>query len=607
MPRQISKESIISYRGNVLPLHVGFDGEEHEYLAKADIKWESDSDAVAIRSFTRDNGTSLNNCVLLVLNKVGNATVTATLDGERYTCKVTVREMNKASSDDELGFFIGDLHNHTTLIHNRAEFVQRTSEFQNEYVEQIKNEALLDFTAMSDHACILTDFEFFRNFIEVEKAEPSPVVIFPGAEAEVTLREEDRFGVTHKNSGEIVIFNTDGYGNTTSWEPFYEFIKYAPEPIAIFAHPCVVGYSTKGVWNFCFHKNNNDIMKRAIRGIEVINGGEVGGNLMHEFTYSHALDSGFRVSPVASSDSHGPKWGYSFMSPKTVILAKEKSREAFIDALRHNRFYATESGNVKLRYAVNGKHAPCELDETASYKFHVELDYFKDDKATRPVECKVISDYGKTLLTLGDLESSFEFEISSDTARYFYLRFVDSEGNRTWSMPVWTGREFDKYEEPELTPADMSRATAVDVLTGEDASAAIDGDVYTSWEAKSEKASIVVDLGEAKRIKALGVYPRMIVRPSKSREYDKWLVWREPDFASTLPTEFAIYASADGEDYEKCADGVLRMFGGENIFTFEPKTARYLRFDILSTVGRDATPHLYANAKCSVANLTVFE
>lgn len=607
MSFELSKNSIISYRGDILPLHIGFDSPDHEYLKSADIKWESDCDCVALRTFSGDDKMCFNNGVLLILNKVGTANVTATLDGKKYVCAVTVREPAKASSDDELKFFIGDLHNHTTLIHNHEAYIERTSEFQYEYLNQLKEEGLMDFTAMTDHACVLNDTEFFRNFTEAEKADPSPVVFFPGAEAEVTFREEDRFGVTHNNSGEIVTFNTDFYGHSTSWEPFYDVIRNAPEPVAIFAHPCVVGYSTKGVWNFCFHKNNNDIMKRAIRGIETINGHLIDWNLMHEFTYSHALDSGFRVSAVASSDSHGPLWGYNFMKPKTVLLAKEKSREAFIDALRNNRFYATESGNLKLRYTVNGKQAPCDLEAATSYKFHVELGYFKDDDTTHPTKCTVISDYGKTLLTLEDFEDSFDFEINSDTARYFYLRFVDANGDRTWSMPVWTGRAFDNFTEPELTPIDISGADAVDILTGDDASGAIDGDVYTPWEAKGEKASILIDLKEEKEIKALGLYPRMIVRPSKSREYEKWLVWREPDFASTLPTDIAIYASVDGKTFEKCADGSCRMFGGENIFTFEPTKARYVRFDILSTVGRDAAPHLYGNAKCSVANLTLFK
>ena len=607
MSKKLSKESIVSYRGDILPLHIGFDSDEHEYLKSADIKWESDSDCVSIRTFSGEDKMCFNNGALLILNKVGEANVTATLDGEKHLCRVTVREPIIADSEDKFDYFIGDLHNHTTLIHNHDAFIDRTSEFQYEYINQLKDEALIDFTAMSDHACVLNETEFFRNFTEVEKAEPNSVVIFPGSESEITFREEDRFGVLHKNSGEIVTFNTDRYGNPNRWEPFYDYVKNAPEPVAIFAHPCVVGYSTKGVWNFCFHKHNNDIMKKAIRGIEVINGGLVDWNLMHEFTYSHALDSGFRVSSVASSDSHGPRWGYSYMKAKTVILAKEKSREAFLDALRHNRFYATESGNVKLRYTVNGKQAPADLEEATNYKFHVELDYFLDDETTHPVECTVISDYGKTLLSLSNFGNTFDFEIDSDTARYFYLRFVDANGERTWSCPVWTGRAFDEYLEPEITPIDMTGATAVDALTGDDAAGAIDGNVYEPWEARTGKASIVIDLGKECEIKALGLYPRMIVRPSKSREYEKWLVWREPDFSSTLPTSIAVYASVDGKTYEKCTDGICRMFGGENIFTFEPTKAKYVRFDILSTVGHDAVPHLWGDAKCSVANLTLFE
>ena len=59
--------------------------------------------------------------------------------------------------------------------------------------------------------------------------------------------------------------------------------------------------------------------------------------------------------------------------------------------------------------------------------------------------------------------------------------------------------------------------------------------------------------------------------------------------------------------HHRITDGICRMFGGENIFTFEPTKAKYVRFDILSTVGHDAVPHLWGDAKCSVANLTLFE
>ena len=241
-------------------------------------------------------------------------------------------------------------------------------------------------------------------------------------------------------------------------------------------------------------------------------GSERQQNLIHEYSYSVALDNGFKVSTTCSSDSHGaksdnpngPKWGYKRFPGKTVIMAKEKSREAFVDALRHNRFYGCESGNLKLRYTVNGKAAPAELDITSNYKFHVDISYFKEDETTKPISCRVVSDGGKTLLELSDIDfSSFDFEIASDTAHYFYLRFVDECGRRTWSYPVWTGREFIKKSSPDLCEIDLTGATATDILTGNDAARLINRDVNDFWESGSNEACVVIDLKQEQKISAL--------------------------------------------------------------------------------------------------------
>lgn len=607
MSVELSKRNITSYKGDILPLHLGFDSDMHAALAKADIKWTSDSDAVSLRTFSGDDEMCFNNGVLLILKKEGCANVTATLEGVSYTCRVTVREPKTANADEPLNYYVGDLHNHTTRIHSHQEFIERTSEFQQDFIRQIKDEGLLDFCAMTDHAIVLNDTEFFRTFTQLEKDEEQcPVIFLPGSEADVTVLEKDRFGVTHKNSGEIVTLNIADYCCPDDWKPFTESVDHSPEPVAIFAHPCTVGIGIKGIWNFCFHKNNSPEMLRAIRGIETVNGSAAGYNLMHEFNYSLALDSGFRVSSVASTDSHGPRRGYHFMKAKTVLLAPQKSREAFIDALRNNRFYATESGNVKLRYTVNGKTAPADLEAATNYHFHVELSYFEDDETTVPLSCSVISDGGKTLLTVLNPESSFDFDIHSETARYFYLRFVDGEGRRTWSMPVWTGRAFDEYVDPCVIPVDMSSATAVDTLSGCDATAAIDGDVYNPWESKGKKASILIDLQKIQKVSAVGSYPRIVEKPSKVTDPEAWAKWREYDYTPSLPTAFTIYTSVDGNKYEKRTEGILRVFGGESIITFESAEARYVRFDILSTVGTDSLPHLYGEANCSVGNLTVY-
>jgi hypothetical protein len=235
------------------------------------------------------------------------------------------------------------------------------------------------------------------------------------------------------------------------------------------------------------------------------------------------------------------------------------------------------------------------------------MSYFEENDSTVPVECSVVSDGGKTLLKLTNVPSSFDFEINSETARYFYLRFVDRMGCRTWSMPVWTGRSFDKHAENILSPVDMSKATAVDLLTSDDAYTAIDGNVHNVWKAQSNQASILVDLQKTYSISALGIYPQIVAKPSKLKEPEAWAKWQEDEYTSTLPTSFEVYTSIDGKIYQKQSDGIFRIFGGENVIEFKRTSAKYVRLDILSTVGKDALPRLYGNAKCTVGNLTVFE
>ena len=86
------------------------------------------------------------------------------------------------------------------------------------------------------------------------------------------------------------------------------------------------------VWNFSLEKNNTPALRRMVKLVEVGNGGDRKSNLINEYVYSVALDNGFRVSTCCSSDSHGPVWGYGAFPGKTVLMAPEKSREAFLDA-----------------------------------------------------------------------------------------------------------------------------------------------------------------------------------------------------------------------------------------------------------------------------------
>ena len=598
MKADLSNEKIESFRGNIVPLYFDFPLKSNK-LIKADIKWSASGDAVEIREFSGESKENFNNGVLLLLKKPGRSSIKATFDGEEHVCEVVVSEPKSVSRECELNYYLADMHDHTFYTHNHEECFARQSEFQIDYINQLTDESLMDASVISDHAGVLNDIDFFRGFVADEQSEPKSVVILPGAESEITYVITDRFGIKRRLSGEVVTLNAENYVPKKSWQEFEEAFSKTPEPIGIFAHPNITGFSTPGIWNFDFSHHNTEEMRRIMRGIELGSGEDKDECLIYEYAYSDALDAGFKVSPTCASDSHGPIWGYHKIPGKTVIMAAEKSKEAFIYAIRNNRFYATESGNVKLHYTVNGKSAPCELEPCGKYHFKVELSSFKQDESTAPCICKLISDGGKTVKVIENIGSLFEFEVESDTAHYFYLRLSDAFGRRTWSMPVFTGRRFEKKDDLILTPVVPAKFTAYDRITGKDAYEAIDGNPRNCWVSDNRLASIVIDMGECREISALGFSQRIVEHNLKDD-------WRSTDYTAGFPFEYEIYSSDDGKTFEMCRNGVLRVFGSEEIIELPKLKTRYLLFEVKSTVGSYSGFKKYEDSPVSIGNIAVF-
>ena len=600
MKNRLSTEVLKSFVGDVLPVRLISDSD----ISGASIRWSVDGDAVKLRKFSADKysgdgfedigndryrDTKLDDCVLVTFISEGSATLCAEVEGEKYTCEIT-SVPHKQRIGERPEFYIGDLHVHTTMEHSHDRFCARTAEFPKDTVKYMKDENKIDFSVVSDHGCCLDEHCFFDAF-EVSRDDGIAPIIFAGSESEVSDWQIDRYGKRHKNSGEMVIINADAYANTQKWSVFYSELAHSPFAVVTLAHPQIIGSPAGGgggVWNFSLDKNNTPEFKSVLRLIESGNGTDRSSNLINEYMYSVALDQGFKVSLTCSSDNHVAPWGYESCPGKTVIMAYGNTREEFLYAMRENRVYATESGNVKLYYTVNGKMAPVTIEGCTSYDFHVELDYFKNDMTTVPVKCEVISDYGKCVKAVElSSDKELDFSVESSTARYFYLRFIDCMGRKTWSCPVWTGRNFDKTasslvcqytvgEQENLKPIPKKGFTAYDELSGKSADEVISDNVDSEWKSGLTSASIVLDMQKEYEVRGVGHYPVSLAETNRLEVKEKM---------SGFAAEYEISVSCDGKNYKKCADGVIRIYGGEVIAAFEKCRARYVKFAVKSTVG----------------------
>lgn len=608
MPVSLSKTELCSYQGDVLPLYL-CDGDAD--LSHADITWSCTGDAVQIRTFAQDPLSPFTHGVLVTLCKVGEGAITATYQGKAYACRVSARERKTAKAEDTLHFWRGDLHTHTASTHTPAKFAAQPH-IQAACIAALGTDEQLDFGILSDHASVMRRRGFFDAFVELYKDDPAGTVIFPGSESEVTVLENDRLGLPHKHSGEIVILGAENCSSAKSWEEFEHDLSPSALPVGIFAHPFVLGVGQNSLWSFPFSKINTPHLRSLMRGIEMGGGSQSGGSLLFEYAYFAALDAGFSVSPTCGSDTHGPVWGFDAMKGKTILMASEKSREAFHDALLAGRFYASESGNVKLTYTVNGERAPVTLAPTDTYCFRVKLDLFDDRPDTMPTHLAVISDHGETVYECSDFASEFEFTLHSDTARYFYLRLWDENGRKTWSPPVWTGRAFDapRTDEKPIIPLNGCDFTAAEVQSGADAAAVLDGDPHTAFESELPVTSILINMKKERQICAVGYWARRFTKDwikETSVDWKAEIGGRMLDITKRYVTAYEILTSTDGVHFTLVKKGTIRAFGDEAILHIPPHGARFLRFDVTSTVGKSSGIPALANAPAAIGELTVFE
>lgn len=595
----LSKESINTFVGDVFPLWIK--EKNGADVSQVNVSFSTEGDGLLLRDFKQSGNFSVSHGILVTVMKAGRFSVIASVEGQTLTLIVDAHPMKRATSEEATNYYRGDMHTHTTMIHDPVKFASRAVDFHENYIAEIKKEALLDFGVISDHAETINDRDFFRSFVATEEGGAMRTTIFPGTESEIVYNETSRLGFSVRKSGEILTLNANGYILASSYKEFIDTFKDMPEPIVIFAHPQVYGWGEPpAMWDFAFPKFINEDMKRMVRGIEVIDGG--GANLNYEQSYSYALDAGYRVSPYADGDIH-EKWMQNRLPHCTVLMATENTKEALLDAVRSGRAYATESGTVKLRYTVNGSVAPADLAPANEYRFHIELDTFDGNDEALPVSLRVISDYGKTVLKMNCAgKKTIDFTVTSDTARYFYLRFMDKNAKRTISCPVYTGRAYDDFDAlPTLRPIDMSACTATDAVSGKDASLAIDGNAFVPYVADEKTASIVIDMKENKKITALGHIPWHITRNEEMKGE------RLHEAAATIPAEYSIHTSTDGVRFTKLLDGYCRIFADEEMIRFAPTEARYVRFDVSSTVGAYSENPTYADATVTVGNLAIFE
>ncbi|ONI45254.1 hypothetical protein AN641_04325 [Candidatus Epulonipiscioides gigas] len=373
-------------------------------------------------------------------------------DGSRY---MDIYELNKDKITDpnliEIGmklklprviFKKGDYENGKTLyfgqIHSHSNLSDGKGDIDEAY-EYAKDVARLDFFAVTDHS------NSFDNELKANIADGSMSEEWKkGQEIANKFNEpgiftaiyayEMTWSATTGQWGHITTYNTPGFETRNNKDidlkNYYEILTTQPMSISQFNHP---GITFGNFANYTFYSKEAD---KVINLIEVVN------NKVPSYDeYTQALDMGWHLAPTNNQDNHNGKWGTED-SGRTVVEAKELTRDSIFDAIRNMRVYATEDENLEISYELNGNTMGSILNAQEQLNFDIKVE---DPDTTDVVSTiELITDGGKIQeAIIGDLNlEEWKFSLNPDDvadSTYFYVKIMQKDKDVAVTAPIWIG------------------------------------------------------------------------------------------------------------------------------------------------------------------------
>ncbi len=306
-------------------------------------------------------------------------------------------------------FYWGDLHAHSTYSDGAW--------YPKEVYEFARDEAKVDFFAVTDHAEILTVEEYADVVAQANAAdEPGRFVALYGVES------------TNTDTGHANFYMSPVHVLPYDLNDFYRTLGEM-DLIGHFNHPWKV-YPEQSSFNdfqgFRYAPEGDSCMAM----VELRNEGE-------EECYIAMLDNGWHVGAAGCADKHSPEWGQG--PTWTVVLARELTRESVLEAMRARRIYSTADRNMKLEFTLDGEDMGARISRPAGeYDFSVSVD--DPDLADRVEQVDVFLD--------GRIEAKMGSEPAARVAfggpltfsagnHYCFVRVTQPEGRTTWSSPIW--------------------------------------------------------------------------------------------------------------------------------------------------------------------------
>jgi len=263
------------------------------------------------------------------------------------------------------------------------------------------------------------------------------------------------FGVI-TNGGHVLIYGVDSligweasnfdiFNDKFDYRSLWKLLAARPNSFATLAHPKDDDF--KNLLHTTFDKN----AEAAICGVTIKTGPAFSTDTTLSekppgsfYTYYKAmLAKGYKLGPTIDHDTHNTVFGRSHQS-RTVVLARELSRDSIMDGYRKMRFYASEDWNVKVDFTINGFPMGSVIASPVT-SIDISVIVNDDDANDKVKSIKVVkgrpgSNQPGTVLSGATVSNKNTLQVTKNvtSARaYYFVEVIQKDGDKIYTSPIW--------------------------------------------------------------------------------------------------------------------------------------------------------------------------
>jgi len=358
--------------------------------------------------------------------------------------------------------FWGEIHGHT----RRSDGLGTPEE----YYRYARDAALLDFAAIGDHSCYMSEDDWQEEKdCAFRFHKPHEFVTINGYEINYNTEWRPYYGdknVYFLSDDPPLVYDSDisCLNHRDFWEVIRE-LRRLGAMMVLHAHAGGVSsfYDETMVRLMEVHSachSNYESLKTAKRYFAEYSGPgtySYGGSASRRVTRKSVQDvlaRGWRIGLISGSDCHAGHPGGNnggrrrpgrIKGSLVGVYAPELTREAVWDALWNRRCYGTTGERIIVYLEVNGHPMGEEFAVSRRVRklpLHIfaagtdaieRIDIVRNNRDIHTIEAP-------GLIYEGDFEDAVPFDESFGPVAWYYLRVVQKDGHLAWSSPVWVKR-----------------------------------------------------------------------------------------------------------------------------------------------------------------------